>query len=347
MHTKLRHNYNLKPPIKAGSRIIKTAVAVALAFLITELFHTPSPIHAVVAVIITMQPTIYETFSTSRNRLWGTVIGLTIGSIYLLFIPTNSLTLGLGIFITLTLCTHFGWGAACGISCFAFTALIIQEDASITDGLYRLIDTAIGITASLTVNFLTPNRSFHTTLEQQLAKIKDDLLVYLLKSMECYITLENKNSLAYQHNELLIAFEKAKEKYEKYESECRYRHYSYDKLNEYKELYHNLWSIFILIDQIQLDILNGHKVHANLHFIFTECLVQLKDLYSLLDKTELKAKNDIQIQLNSLTNILQTDLLDIEKTGIDGYELSRHEKREVANKLYLLDRIVNLVKIIA
>lgn len=347
MHTKLRHNYHLKPPIKVGSRIIKTAVAVTLAYFITQVFHSPSPIHAVVAVIITMQPTIFETFSTSRNRLWGTIIGLAIGSFYLLFIPTNAITLGVGIFITLTLCTHFGWGAACGISCFAFTALIMQEDASMLDGLYRLIDTGIGVIASLTVNFLTPNRSFHTTLEQQLAKIKDDLLVYLLRSMECYITMENKNNLSYQHDDLMLSFETAKEKYQKYESECKYRHYSYEKLNEYNKLYQNLWSIFILIDQIQLDIINGQSVHENLHSIFSECLVQLKELYSLLDKNELRAKNDIQTQLNSLTNILQTDLLDIEKTGIDGYELSRHEKREVANKLYLLDRIVNLVKKIA
>lgn len=346
MHTILRHKHLLKPPIKAGSRIIKTAVAVMFSYLITELLHTPTPIHAIVAVIITMQPTIYETVSTSKNRIWGTIIGLLIGSIYLLFIPTNAITLGIGVFITLTLCTHFGWGAACGISCFAFTALIIQKDASIVDGFYRLIDTGIGVMSSLIINFLTPNRSCDKTLEQQLTQIKKDLFAYLLMNLECYITLENKENLNYQHTNLQISFERAKEKYEKYELECKYRHYSFEKLNEYNKLYHNLWSVFILIDQIHLDIINGQRVHNNLYSIFSECFKKLKELKELLDETETMTIQDIQTQLNALINQLQTDLLDIEKIGIDGYKLSRHEKREVLNKLYLLDRILHLAQVI-
>ena len=66
----------------------------------------------------------------------------------------------------------------------------------------------------------------------------------------------------------------------------------------------------------------------------------------LLDETETMTIQDIQTQLNALINQLQTDLLDIEKIGIDGYELSRHEKREVSNKLYLLDRILHLAQVI-
>lgn len=342
----MRHKHHLNPPIKAGSRIVKTSFAAALAFLISGFLGTPSPIHAVVAVIITMQPTIYETVSTSKNRLWGTVIGLLIGSIYLLFIPTNAFTLGLGIFITLTLCTHFGWGAACGISCFAFTSLIIQADASIADGLYRLIDTGIGVIASFAVNLLTPNNSCHKTLEEQLEQLKEDLLHYLLANIGSYITIKDKENLSYLHSNLIHSFESAKEKCHMYELECQYRHYSYEKLNEYNKRYHELWSIFILINQIHLDISNGQRVHANLYSIFSECYEQLKDLNNLLDLNEPEAKQDIQTQLNYLTILIQTDLLDIEKIGIEGYELSRNEKREVSNKLYLLNQIIELVKVI-
>lgn len=346
MHITFRQNYHLRPPFKAGSRIVKTALAVTLAYLVSEILHTQTPIHAVGAVIITMQPTIYETVSTSKTRLWGTIIGLLIGSIYLLFIPTNAITMGLGIFLTLMICTRFGWFTACGISCFVFTALIIKTDASMLDGLYRLLDTGIGVAASILVNFLWPNHSFRQTLEQQLGDIKDELLIYLLANMECYITLENKENLHYLHKNLQKSFDSTKEKYQKYEYECKYRHYSYETLNEYNQLYNDLWSIFILINQIYLDVVNGQRVHTNLYSIFTECTTQLKDLHSLLDSKEHHVQQDLQIQLNYLINLLQTDLLDIEKIGIEGYELSRDEKREVANKLYLLDRIIKLVKVI-
>ena len=47
MRTNLLHHFHGNLPIKAGSRIIKTSVAVTLAYLITQLLHTSTPNHAV------------------------------------------------------------------------------------------------------------------------------------------------------------------------------------------------------------------------------------------------------------------------------------------------------------
>lgn len=117
-----------------------------------------------------------------------------VGSFFLFLIPLNALTMGLGVFVTLTICTEI-------------------------------------------------------------------LMRYLLACMESYITLEHKDTLSYLQKNLQIALEIMKEKYQKYESECKYRHYSFEKLNEYCSVYNNLWSIFIIRSNNQTSESNDINFH--------------------------------------------------------------------------------------
>jgi len=332
--------FSTKKHIRIGQRIIKSAIATGLAYLASQILHTPTPVYAVIAVIITMQQTVHETVSTSITRLLGTLVGITIGSLYAMLIPINAFTIGLGIMIVLSVCTNMGWAAGCTISCFAFASMTAKADATIVDGVYRLIDTGIGIGASLLVNFLYPNKSFDKTLDSELFSLKKKLLAYMNLNLHYYITSEKGDQLELLKKDIQSSFEVVKTKCSKFERECKYRHFSEERAEFYNYHYDKLWSIYILTGQISLDVTNSHGVHSNIKHLFLQCFEQLSNLQFNL----LHHNNDhVNKQLYVVEIIIQEILLDIEKTGIDEYCLSRNEKREVTNILYTLHNILNLL----
>ena len=336
-------NISAKKHIRIGQRIIKSAIATGLAYWISQLLNTHSPVYAVIAVIITMQPTVHETLTTSKTRLLGTIAGIVIGLVYALLIPINAFTLGLGILIVLSICTNMGWTAGCTISCFAFASMTVKADATIVDGFYRFVDTGIGIGASLLVNFLYPNKSFNQTIDNDLISLKEKLLAYINLNLQYYITSEQGEQLGKLtklKEEIQCSLEVVKTKCSKFERECKYRHFSEERAEYYNYRYDKLWSIFILTGQISLDVTNSHGVHSNVKHLFLQCFQQLSNLQII----SLRHKNDIVVkQLNIVDETIQEILLDIEKIGIDEYCLSRNEKREVTNILYTLHNILNLL----
>lgn len=119
-----------------GMRIIKTAVAVLLCFVLDN-WHGNPPLIGAFAAVICMQGSVEQTWANGRERMWGTVLGGVFGGlvlwvfesvglavdsylfylvvsllivplIYIMVLLEKRSAVGLGVIVFLVICFNFG-----------------------------------------------------------------------------------------------------------------------------------------------------------------------------------------------------------------------------------------------
>ena len=150
---------------KIGMRIIKTAIAVFLCFLIDLLRnHQGIPFYSAIAAILCMQPFVSNSVKVALNRSIGTFIGGLFGMLVLLaeraWLPKNMpvvqyFIVSLCVIVLIYLTVILKKTSASYITCVVFLSVTISHGADVNPYLFalnRIIDTLIGIAVSLTVN---------------------------------------------------------------------------------------------------------------------------------------------------------------------------------------------------
>jgi len=136
-------------------RNIKTAIAVTLSVFISQLLKLEYPFYAAIAALISMQSSVYETFTVGRNRMFGTFIGAVFGLIGSLIFPNNAILCGIGVILVIYLCVLLKWPKAIIISCVVF--LVIMTNMGGRNpwifSASRLIETFLGIVIAVIINY--------------------------------------------------------------------------------------------------------------------------------------------------------------------------------------------------
>lgn len=164
---------------KVGMRTIKTAIAVSLTILISQLFNLKSPFFAGIAAVISMQSSVTESFNTGRNRMYGTIIGAIIALLFSLIAPENPFFIGIGIIIIIYICNIFGWKKSVQISNIVFLSIILnyEEGSRVNYAFYRTLDTLIGVIIGTLINYfiLPPNMEdrIKRSLSNMYSQVKD------------------------------------------------------------------------------------------------------------------------------------------------------------------------------
>ena len=142
--------------IHIGLRAVKTALAVALALLITDLAGFPSPIFAGIGAIVGMARTLQDSLREARTQFVGVILGGIIGLLLLLVDPTPAPWLaGLGVLAVIVLCCGFRVYYAVALSCIIVVSACVSTEENVFLELgYRLINTSIGLVVSLSLNIL-------------------------------------------------------------------------------------------------------------------------------------------------------------------------------------------------
>jgi hypothetical protein len=159
-----------KPP-KIGMRIIKSAVAVFLCFVIYLIRRDGVPFYSAIAAILCMQQYVSSAVKVAWNRTVGTVIGGLFGMAVLLleqrffsadmpvvrYILISAMIVPLIYFTVVVKKT-----AASYITCVVFLSITVSHAADVNPYLFafnRMLDTLIGIFVSLVVNWVhVPHR---------------------------------------------------------------------------------------------------------------------------------------------------------------------------------------------
>ncbi|MEG2353008.1 MAG: aromatic acid exporter family protein [Clostridium sp.] len=141
---------------KIGMRNIKTALSVFLCIIITKLMGLTSSSIACIAAVITMESTIYNSYTVGKNRLLGTTIGSIVALCISLIAPNNVFFIGIGVACIIYLCDILHFQRSISIACVVFiviTLSITNKDPFIYS-VSRLLETSIGIIIAVLVNFL-------------------------------------------------------------------------------------------------------------------------------------------------------------------------------------------------
>ncbi len=215
---------------KIGMRTIKTALAVTLTLLICAALRIDNPFFAAIAAIIVMEPSVSESLSSGKSRMYGTVLGGLFAMGYSLILPSHPILIGLGIIVLIYVSNLFKIQNSIKISSIIFISILLNyEDGSrIHYAVYRTLDTFIGIAVGTLVNYYVrpPNtgKSIGTFIDQTqqvilrlLEKIKaNDPSLDYAKLIDDLVAIEEKHRVLqkeiklnlYPQNEV-EAFEKA------------------------------------------------------------------------------------------------------------------------------------------
>lgn len=144
----------------AGERIVKTALAAGIAWLLAaHLLDNPNPILAPITAIYVVQVTVSRSFTGIAQRLLGLIAGLVVAFGVVVIGGTNALTIALGVLISLLI------GVRLRLDTVALTQLMTTAVVGIAAGgshddwhyLFELLlDTGVGAAVGVTLNLLIP-----------------------------------------------------------------------------------------------------------------------------------------------------------------------------------------------
>lgn len=150
------------PPV--GMRIVKTAIAVFLCFMVDYLRGAGVPFYSAIAAILCMQPDVKNSFRVALNRTCGTLIGGLYGMLVLIglrtFLPGGHpvlqyLLIALALIPLIYITVLVNKTAATYITCVVFLSITVSHGLDLLPyefALNRIADTIIGILVSLGVN---------------------------------------------------------------------------------------------------------------------------------------------------------------------------------------------------
>lgn len=181
---------------RIGMRIIKSALAVFICFIIYLIRGEGLPFYSTIAAIMCMQPGISNTRTASRNRIIGTIVGGIFGMILLVFERKymvgvhdilRFMLISIGIIPVIYTSVLLEHKQASHTSCIVFLSIVVNHAADVSPyafTLSRITDTLIGIFVALAINGIKlPKKKnkdilFVTELENTLMNSKGEVTSY-------------------------------------------------------------------------------------------------------------------------------------------------------------------------
>ncbi len=149
---------------KIGMRLIKTAIAVFLCFLVDFFRDGGTPFYSAIAAMLCMQPELDASFKIGKERIIATIIGGIMGMAMLAFeryaIPIEPVLVRYGVISIMViflmyLTVLFKKPGCAYLTCVVFMSIVISHvaDANIyIFALNRILDTLIGIFIAILIN---------------------------------------------------------------------------------------------------------------------------------------------------------------------------------------------------
>ncbi len=166
-----------------GKIALKTAIAAGLSLILgiafSQIFDRPehlvNGLWSVVSAIVVMQAHLGGTYQAAWVRFLGVLVGSIAGGVFVVFLGDDALSLGIGVFSTIIICSMLNIKESFRIASMSAAVIIILVGAKPTESpwlfsLYRFLDSCIGIlTAVFVAQVLWPEKAVEK-LRQSLIK---------------------------------------------------------------------------------------------------------------------------------------------------------------------------------
>ncbi|WP_216827738.1 aromatic acid exporter family protein [Alkalihalobacterium elongatum] len=170
-----------------GKRLLKTGLAVFITALICQWLNWPV-VFAVIAAIVTVEPTVHASIQKGKIRLPAAAIGAAIAMSFDFLFGQVPITFALSAFFTIYICHRLRWDDAILVATLTAIAMIpMTSENFFLAFLIRIATTTIGIVVSTLVNLIIwpPNfmKEIHNdcyALFGETIELIEDILEYQL-----------------------------------------------------------------------------------------------------------------------------------------------------------------------
>ncbi|RWZ51315.1 aromatic acid exporter family protein [Halobacillus fulvus] len=167
--------------MKLGARMMKTGLAVGIALYISNLFGFMSPLLAAIAVVFSIQPSIYRSYQSIIEQVQGNTIGALIAVVAVFTLGNDPFIVGFAIIIVIGLTTKLKMNE--NTIALAVVAVIALMDTTDQTFLYfafsRFSSMMLGILAAFIVNLVFLPPRYETRLFKQIDLATTDILQWL------------------------------------------------------------------------------------------------------------------------------------------------------------------------
>ncbi|RNF38179.1 FUSC family protein [Planococcus salinus] len=170
--------------MKLGARILKTGVAISLALFLANLLNLPSPVFAGVAAIFAIQPSIYRSYLTLLDQIYGNLIGASIAVIFVLTLGSNYLTIGLAAVLAIIIMMKLNLEKPVPLT--LVTIIIIMEShepAFLEFASLRFLTVFLGIVSAFIVNMIFLPPKYETRLFASIHEVSEDVIRWIRVSI--------------------------------------------------------------------------------------------------------------------------------------------------------------------
>jgi len=323
-----------------GPRIWKTGIAVSLCIFLVYSLNLVSPILAIVAAILTIQPSITKSIAQGSNRAIATIIGGIIGFVVVSYFGAHPITVGLAAILAIAISTKFKLQD--GIAIAAVTAAAVMVDVvgdPMIFALYRLLETFIGIGVGVAVNLVFSPPNTEKSFIGGLVDINQRLKNFYVTVLNGFI-LNNEydqEKLEKEINEIRDKLEDIRRRTFELKDEVGYRSgLKSQQAKRYEAVVASLNLIFERTLGIYYTELNRSQRNLNLEEVTQEYKDILETLQKLLTTTVSMQENI----LSYLTNKNVDMCLYLENCGQQSTELIKELRWQISN-WHLVDKNKN------
>lgn len=166
-----------------GKRTIKTAVSVFITALICELLNWPV-IFAVIAAIVTIEPTVNASVKKGMIRLPAAAIGAAFAMFFNAWLGQVPLSYALSAFFTIYVCHRLKWNDAVIVATLtAVNMITLTYEDFLTNFFIRIGTTSTGIIVSTLVNFFIFPPNFIKEIRNQYVALTSTVLNLLQNAL--------------------------------------------------------------------------------------------------------------------------------------------------------------------
>lgn len=170
--------------MKLGARIFKTGIAISFALFLADILSLPSPLFAGIAAIFAIQPSIYRSFLTVLDQIYGNLIGAVIAFVFVLTIGTNYLTIGLAAVLAIVIMLKLNLEKPVPLTLVTLIIIMEAHDQNFLElATLRFLTILLGILAAFVVNLIFLPPKYETRLFSSIHSVSEEVIRWIRVSI--------------------------------------------------------------------------------------------------------------------------------------------------------------------
>lgn len=153
---------------KIGNRTLKTGIAVTLSIAISRALHVEPAMFAVVAAIVNLQPTVYQSYVNAVQQVAITFIGIIVGLVFAILFGNNAIIVGIASILVILIALRLKLNSVILVGIVSVIFIVDAQKGLLFEHAFARISIIfIGLLVALFVNIVLAPRDYRKfTLEK-------------------------------------------------------------------------------------------------------------------------------------------------------------------------------------